>query len=151
LTYPEGKYNLIGMSKLERFGVSMEKELLSKFDRLNREKGYANRSEAIRDLVRNLMVEENARLGSKEVIGTVTIVYSHDIHDLTDTLNHIQHNYHDQIISTVHVHLDEHNCMEVLIVKGKAGNVKEIADRLTTVKGVKHGKLTITTTGKELN
>ena len=129
----------------------MEKDLLSKFDKINKGKGYANRSEAIRDLIRNLIVEENAKLGSKEVIGTVTIVYSHHIHDLSDTLNHIQHHFTHQIISTVHVHLDEHNCMEVLIVKGKAGSIKQIADKLISIKGVRHGKLTITSTGKELN
>jgi CopG family nickel-responsive transcriptional regulator len=138
------------MSKLERFGVSMEQGLLKEFDGIIDDKGYANRSEAIRDLIRNMIVEENTKLGSKEVIGTVTIVYSHDIHDLNDTLNHIQHHFHDQIISTVHVHLDEHNCMEVLIVKGKANNIKQVADKLISIKGVKHGKLTITTTGKEI-
>jgi CopG family transcriptional regulator, nickel-responsive regulator len=138
------------MTKLERFGVSMEKELLVKFDAINKGKGYANRSEAIRDLIRNLLVEENSKLGTKEVIGTITIVYSHHIHDLTDNLNHIQHHFTHQIISTVHVHLDEHNCMEVLIVKGKANDIKAIADKLISTKGVKHGKLTITTTGKEM-
>jgi len=128
----------------------MEKELLSKFDAINKGKGYANRSEAIRDLIRNLLVEEGSKLGAKEVIGTITIVYSHHIHDLNDTLNHIQHHFTHQIISTVHVHLDEHNCMEVLIVKGKARDIKQIADKLTSIKGVKHGKLTITSTGKEI-
>jgi len=138
------------MPGLERFGVSMEQELLKEFDGVIGGKGYANRSEAIRDLIRNLIVDENVKLGSKEVIGTITIVYSHHIHDLNDTLNHIQHNFHDQIISTVHVHLDEHNCMEVLIVKGKASDIKQVADKLISIKGVKHGKLTITSTGKEL-
>jgi CopG family nickel-responsive transcriptional regulator len=138
------------MSKLERFGVSMEQDLVKTFDGIIDKKGYQNRSEAIRDLIRNLIVDENVKLGSKEVIGTITIVYSHHIHDLTDTLNHIQHHFHEQIISTVHVHLDEHNCMEVLIVKGKANDIKQIADKLISTKGVKHGKLTITTTGKEL-
>ena len=138
------------ISQLERFGVSMESELIKGFDKLVDKKGYPNRSEAIRDLVRNLMVEEEAKLGTKEVIGTITIVYSHDTHDLTDTLNHIQHHSHEQIVSTVHVHLDEHNCLEVLIVKGKGEEIKKIADRLISTKGVKHGKLTITTTGKEL-
>jgi CopG family nickel-responsive transcriptional regulator len=139
------------MSQLERFGVSMEKGLINNFDHIIDNKGYPNRSEAIRDLVRNMIVEENARLGSKEVISTITIVYSHDVHDLTDSLNHIQHHFHDLIISTVHVHLDERNCMEVLIVKGKANYIKQIADKLISIKGVKHGKLTITTTGKELD
>ncbi|MFC1559676.1 nickel-responsive transcriptional regulator NikR [Candidatus Margulisiibacteriota bacterium] len=137
-------------SQLERFGVSMESELIESFDKLISKKGYPNRSEAIRDLVRNLMVEEETKLGTKEVIGTITIVYSHHIHDLTDTLNHIQHDFHDQVISTVHVHLDEHNCLEVLIVKGKGKEIKKIADKLISTKGVKHGKLTITTTGKDL-
>jgi CopG family transcriptional regulator, nickel-responsive regulator len=139
------------MATLERFGVSMEKDLLKKFDTVIDGKGYENRSEAIRDLVRNLIVEENVKLGSSEVIGTITIVYSHHIHDLSDSLNHIQHHFTHQIISTVHVHLDEHNCMEVLIVRGKASDIKQISDKLISTKGVKHGKLTFTTTGKELN
>jgi CopG family transcriptional regulator, nickel-responsive regulator len=140
---------LNNMSKLERFGVSMENDLVASFDKVLKKKGYQNRSEAIRDLVRNLLVEEDVKLGSKEVIGTITIVYSHHVHDLSDTLNHIQHDHHALIISTVHVHLDEHNCLEVLIVKGKASEIKTISDRLISIKGVKHGKLTITATGKE--
>ena len=137
-------------SQLERFGVSMESELIESFDKLIDKKGYPNRSEAIRDLIRNLIVEEEAKLGSKEVIGTITLVYDHHVHDLNDKLNDIQHDHHDLITSTTHVHLDHNNCLEVLIVKGSGSKIKKIADQLISTKGVKHGKLTITTTGKEL-
>jgi CopG family transcriptional regulator, nickel-responsive regulator len=137
------------MSKLERFGVSMESELIKNFDKAIKNKGYANRSEAIRDLVRAALVEESSRVGSEDVIGTITIVYSHHIHDLNDTLNHIQHHFHGNIISTVHVHLNEHDCMEVLIVRGRADTIKQVADKLISTKGVRHGKLTVTATGRK--
>lgn len=138
------------MSKIVRFGVSMDSKLLKDFDRLISKKGYANRSEAIRDLVRDSLVMEERELGTKEIVGTITIVYSHDTRELTDVLTDLQHQYFKSIVSTTHVHLDEHNCLEVLIIKGKGSNIKEIADRLIGTKGVKHGKLTLTTTGKDL-
>ena len=138
------------MSKITRFGVAMDDELLKKFDRFISKKGYRNRSEAIRDLVRDNLVEQDWELGSKETVGTVTIVYSHAVHELTDILTELQHHYHSEIISCMHVHLDEHNCLEVLAVKGKPQRIKKIADALISTKGVKHGKLVMTTTGKEL-
>ncbi len=138
------------MSKIVRFGVSMDSKLLKDFDRLISKKGYANRSEAIRDLVRDSLVMEEWELGTKEIVGTITLVFSHDTRELTDILTDLQHQYYKSIVSTTHVHLDEHNCLEVLIIKGKGSNIKEIADRLIGTKGVKHGKLTLTTTGKDL-
>jgi len=138
------------MSKITRFGVAMDDVLLYKFDRLILKKGYRNRSEAIRDLVRDNLVEQDWELGNKETVGTVTIVYSHAVHELTDILTELQHHYHTEIISCMHVHLDEHNCLEVLAVKGKPQRIKKIADALISTKGVKHGKLVMTTTGKEL-
>ena len=136
--------------KVLRFGVSMVPELLDKFDRLIKAKGYTNRSEAVRDLVRDHMVENEWEEAKGEVVGTVTLVYSHHVHDLSDKLNDIQHNYCKTVISTTHIHLDEHNCLEVLILKGKSEEVKLIADRLISTKGVKHGKLAMTSTGKGL-
>jgi len=136
------------MSDLERFGISLPKDLLVKFDKVIKRKGYANRSEAIRDLMREHLVEE-AIEEDKEVVGTVTIVYDHHIRDLSDKLTHIQHDYHKNIVSTTHIHLDHHNCLEVLVVKGKSGKVKGIGEKLISTKGVKHGKLVITATGKE--
>ena len=138
------------MPKITRFGVAMEKTLLDKFDHLILEKGYQNRSEAIRDLIRNNLVEEDWKLGNRETVGTVTIVYSHHVHELADMLTELQHHYHEEIISCMHVHLDAHNCLEVLAVKGEAKRIKKIADRLIAIKGVKHGKLVMTTRGDEL-
>jgi len=138
------------MSKITRFGVAMDDGLLHKFDRLILKKGYHNRSEAIRDLVRNNLVEQDWELGNKETVGTVTIVYSHAVHELTDILTELQHHFHTEIISCMHVHLDAHNCLEVLAVKGRPQRIKKIADALISTKGVKHGKLVMTTTGKEL-
>lgn len=138
------------MAKTVRFGVAMDDDLLGKFDKVIDEKGYENRSEAIRGLVRNLLVEEEWAAGEEETVGTITLVYDHHVHDLQDTLTDLQHNLHEDIISSIHVHLDAHNCLEVLIVKGKSGDIKAAADRLIGTKGVKHGRLTMTTTGKEL-
>lgn len=135
---------------LTRFGVSMRDELLARFDRLIARKGYANRSEAIRDLIRDYLVEEEWQAGEEEVAGTITIVYDHHTNGLSELLNELQHDFHQLIISTVHVHLDHHHCLEVLVVKGRPQEARTVAERLISVKGVKHGKLTITSTGKGL-
>lgn len=134
----------------ERFSVSLPTDLLDKLDQFMQKSSYRNRSEAIRDLIRGLAVEEEWKSGTHEVVGIITLVYSHDSHDLADRLTDIQHSHHKSIISTTHIHLDEHNCLEALVVRGKAKKVKEIADSLISAKGVKHGKLVTTTTGKEL-
>jgi len=136
--------------EIVRFGVSMEKSLLKSFDELISRKGYTNRSEAVRDLIRDRLVEEEWRGGEKEMIGTITLVYNHHTRGLSDTLTDLQHHFHELIISTMHLHLDEENCLEVLAVKGRADKIKAVADKLISVRGVKHGKLTMTTTGKEL-
>lgn len=133
-----------------RFGVSIEDVLLRRFDGLLAGKGYRNRSEAIRDLIRDLLVSEEWEAGTEETAGTITIVYSHDTRELTETLTDLQHRHHAAIVSTMHIHLDGHNCLEVLIVRGRGKEIKEIADRLIGTKGVIHGKLTLTTTGKNI-
>ena len=133
-----------------RFGISLENVLLERFDSLIKQKSYVSRSEAIRDLIRDSLVMEEWESSTAETVGTSTIVYSHDTRELTDTLTDLQHLHHHSIISSMHVHLDEHNCLEVIIVKGKAKDIKAIADRLIGTKGVKHGKLTVTTTGRHL-
>ncbi|HWR57930.1 MAG TPA: nickel-responsive transcriptional regulator NikR [Thermodesulfovibrionales bacterium] len=133
-----------------RFGISLENTLLERFDSLIKRKGYSSRSEAIRDLIRDSLVLEEWESSTVETVGTITIVYSHDTRELTDTLTDLQHLHHNSIISSMHIHLDEHNCLEVIVVKGKAKDIKGIADRLIGTKGVKHGKLTVTTTGKHL-
>ncbi len=133
-----------------RFGVSIEELLSKKFDKLIQRKGYANRSEAIRDLIRDSLVTEEWESSSSRTVGTITIVYSHETRELTDTLTELQHHYYTSIVSAMHVHLDAHNCLEVIVVKGKAKDIKTIADKLIGTKGVKHGKLTATTTGRNL-
>jgi len=138
------------VEEIVRFGVSMEKNLLASFDKLISRKGYANRSEALRDLVRDHLVEEEWKVEKKEMIGTITIVYNHHTRGLSDILIDLQHHFHNLIISTMHLHMDEDNCLEVLVVKGMVDKVKSIADKLISTRGVKHGKLTMTTTGKEL-
>jgi CopG family nickel-responsive transcriptional regulator len=138
------------MGETIRFGISIDDKLLESFDRLIELKGYMNRSEAIRDLIRATLVELRWEGGEEETVGTVTLVYNHHVRDLSDKLTEQQHTHHNQIISTLHIHLDAHNCLEVLVVRGKARDVKKIADELIGVKGVKHGKLVMTTTGEEL-
>ncbi len=139
------------MWELTRFGVSIKDDLLKRFDELIMEKNYVNRSEAIRDLIRDMLVDEENKDENTEVVGTITIVYDHEVHELSDVLTEIQHKALKAIVSTLHIHLDAHNCLEVLVVKGKGKDIRSIADTLIGTKGVKHGKLTITTMGKYLS
>jgi CopG family nickel-responsive transcriptional regulator len=138
------------VSELIRFGVSIDSQLGKKFDALVGRKGYATRSEAIRDMIRDSLVEHEWESEDRETVGTITIVYNHHTRELEHALTDMQHKSFHRIISTLHVHLDAHNCLEVLVVKGKSREIRNIADRLIGAKGVKHGKLTMTTTGKEL-
>jgi CopG family nickel-responsive transcriptional regulator len=138
------------MSSLTRFGVSIDSQLIKNFDALISRKGYATRSEAIRDMIRESLVEQEWESGKHETVGTITIVYNHHTRELEHALTDMQHKSFHQIVSTLHVHLDAHNCLEVLVVKGRSHEIKKIADRLIGTRGVKHGKLTMTTTGKEL-
>jgi CopG family nickel-responsive transcriptional regulator len=135
---------------ITRFGISLDSELLDGFDSLIAKKGYSNRSEAIRDLIRDTIVKEEWEEGKEETAGTITLVYSHETRELSDTLTELQHRYHSLIVSTMHIHLDAHNCLEVLVVKGKGKDIRKIADKLTGTRGVKHGKLTLATTGKHI-
>ena len=130
-----------------RFGVSMEPKLLARFDKASRRAGYSCRSEAIRDLIRRRLAEEELKLGKTEAVGTITLVYDHKQHNLSHKLTHLQHDHCAEIVSTVHIHLDPRNCLEVLVVRGRANRLQRIADKLTTVKGVKHGRLTLTAAG----
>jgi len=132
------------MNNIVRFGVSIDEKLLGKFDSLISDKGYVNRSEAIRDLIRDMIISQEVSKSESEAVGTLTLVYSHEVRELSDRLNDIQHLYFKNIVSAVHIHLDEHNCLEVLILRGKVRLINEIADRLLSVKNVRHAKLTIT-------
>ncbi len=138
------------MSGTTRFGVSINSKLLARFDALIADKGYVNRSEAIRDLIRNALVEQQWADDESEAVGTVSLVYDHHTRDLADKLTEHQHSHHKEIISTLHVHLDAHHCREVVVIKGKARDIKRLADELIGTKGVIHGKLMTTTTGREL-
>jgi CopG family nickel-responsive transcriptional regulator len=138
------------MGELSRIGVAIDSELLKKFDDLISSRGYTNRSEAFRDLIRDELVEKAWEKPDSSVVGTVTLVYDHHVRLLNEKLTAMQHSHFHHILSTLHVHLDHDNCLEVLVVKGKASAVKKIADGLISTKGVKHGRLTITSTGAEL-
>ncbi|EEB33583.1 MULTISPECIES: nickel-responsive transcriptional regulator NikR [Desulfovibrio] len=138
------------MGKLTRFGVSLDEELLEPFDALCAVKGYSNRSEAIRDLIRKALVAEEWQQADGQGAGTLTLVYDHHKNDLARRLTQMQHDEHDIIIATLHVHLDHHNCLEVLILKGEAARVRALADKLISCKGVKHGTFSGTTTGQDL-
>jgi len=138
------------MSGITRFSISMDSKLLERFDYLIIKHGYSNRSEAFRDLVRERLVREEWEEAGTETVGTITIVYDHHKHDLTENLIEHQHQHHKSIISTMHIHLDNHNCLEVMAVKGMAKEIRKIADELISTKGVKHGKLVMTSTGRNL-
>ena len=139
------------MGKLVRFGVAMDEELLARFDELVARRGTAtNRSEAVRDLVRETLVEEQWEALDEEIVGTITMVFDHHANDLAEKLDSLQHAHHDKVISSMHVHLDAHNCLEVIVVRGESGAIRAIAETLLGTKGVKHGKLVTTTTGHHL-
>ena len=133
-----------------RFSASLPPQLLRDLDQMTTEKGYSNRSLAIADMIRDHLVEHRQKFGNEEIAGTITLVYDHHKQHVQATLTDIQHDHHEVIISTLHVHLDHHNCLEVLVVRGPAAQIRKIADELVAAKGVKHGKLTVTTTGKDL-
>ncbi len=139
------------MGKTIRFGVSLDSDLLDKFDALCDERCYQTRSEAIRDLIRNTLVQQEWEDTEREIAGTLTLVYDHHKSDLSQRLTAIQHDMHDMIISSLHVHLDHDNCLEVLVLKGPGQHVRTLAQRLLSIKGVKHGKLSLTTTGQDLS
>ena len=138
------------MSETIRFGISIDARLLERFDALIGDKGYVNRSEAIRDLIRNALVEEEWAREDDDAVGTVSLVFDHHTRDLSDKLTEHQHSHHREIVSALHVHLDAHHCLEVVVLKGRARDIRRLADELIGTKGVKHGKLMTTTTGKGL-
>ncbi len=129
---------------IARFGVSVPKELLKEFDEKIEEKMYANRSEAIRDLIRDFIVESKWEDPEEDVYGSLTLVFDHEKRGISDRLTEMQHRSHDMIVSTMHIHLDHNNCMELMAIRGKPAEVQRIADSLISTKGVKHGKLVIT-------
>ncbi|HWR37382.1 MAG TPA: nickel-responsive transcriptional regulator NikR [Clostridia bacterium] len=137
------------MAELVRTGVSIEQDLLEEFDRLIDKRGYSNRSEALRDLVREALVAEQVS-DNLPVVATLSMIYDHNRPDLARKITDAQHHHHGNILATTHVHLDERNCLEVVLMKGRAGEIKHIADHMLALRGVKHGKLVLTSTGKGL-
>jgi CopG family nickel-responsive transcriptional regulator len=138
------------VADLCRIGVAINDDLLEEFDKLIGKRGYTNRSEAFRDLIRNELVQEVWETSDAVVFGTVTLVYDHHVRMLTEKLTELQHQFHSSILSSMHVHLDHDNCLEVILVKGKAPVVQKLANALIATKGVKHGRFTATTSGGDL-
>ncbi len=135
--------------ELERIGVAIDRSLLDKFDELIARRGYANRSEAFRDLIRAELVGDTASQPHGLVTGTITLLYDHHVRMVGEKLTALQHHYHRQILSTLHLHLDHDNCLEVIVVKGEAAGVRQLADKLIAERGVKHGRLVLSGTGPE--
>jgi CopG family nickel-responsive transcriptional regulator len=132
------------MEKITRFGVSIEPDLLKKFDKVIKKKGYTNRSEAIRDIIRENLIAETTEDPNSEAIGTLTMIYDHHAGNLTNRLLDLQHHHHKEILTTTHIHVDHDNCLEVLVLKGKTRNIQKLADNIKSLKGIKHGELVIT-------
>lgn len=139
------------MSKLVRFGVSLDEALLNQFDPFIDRLGYKSRSEAIRDLIRERLVAEEWKADKTPAMGVLSLVYSHEVRELSKKLTDIQHHHLGIILSSTHIHMDEHNCLEVIILKGSGKEIQEVAGLLLSAKGVKHGKLIMTTTGSRLD
>ncbi len=150
MTGDEVWLNFKGMERVIRFSISLEAELSKQFDQWMKKNGYENRSEAIRDLIRDKLVEEEWKDEKKEVVAVLSLVFDHESRELPEILTSIQHGYYHLILSSTHVHLDKHNCLEAIILKGKAGEIKKVANKLLSQRRVKHGRLIFTTTGKDI-
>ena len=137
------------MSSITRFGISLDKGLLEKFDKLIESKSYTNRSEAFRDLIREDLVKTEWKK-NKEIVGAITLIYDHHKRELVNKLMDIQHDFGGIIISSQHIHLDHNNCLEIIAVKGFSKEAQKLADSLKSVKGVRHGTLSMSTTGKDI-
>jgi CopG family transcriptional regulator, nickel-responsive regulator len=131
------------MSQLSRVGVSLDSDLLDRFDKFIAEKGYESRSEAFRDLIRDRLVGTAVVATQAPVVGTVTLIYDHHTRLLPEKLADLQHEHHEVVISTLHAHLDHHTCLEVVLLRGKSRDVQQLADKLISTKGVRHGRLVI--------
>jgi CopG family nickel-responsive transcriptional regulator len=138
------------MGVLSRIGIALDLELLKRFDRSIQQRGYTNRSEAFRDLIRDRLVTEQTAAPEATVVGTVTLIYDHHAHGVTEKLTEAQHEHHELVVSTSHAHLDHDSCLEVLIVHGKSAQVAQFADMLIGLKGVQHGRLVMTVPAHEI-
>lgn len=134
---------ILEKNKLTRFGVSMDEKLLTDFDQIIQDKGYQNRSEAVRDLVRDAILQHHATNDSEIVAGTIMLFYNHHQNQLVNEMLAIQHDHHDSVLATTHLHIDPNNCLELIVVKGVASELRTLSDQLITLKGVFYGKLTV--------
>jgi CopG family nickel-responsive transcriptional regulator len=132
------------MERITRFGVSIDPNLLQKFDKIIKKRGYTNRSEAIRDMIRENIITQKIENSNADAIGTLTMIYDHHSGNITNKLLDVQHQHHREILTTTHIHVDHDNCLEVLVLKGKSGNIKKLADHIKSLKGITHGELVIT-------
>ena len=135
------------MSTLARIGVALDSELLKQFDAYLERRKYGNRSEGFRDLIRDALIGEKTDDPSQPSVGTLTLVYDHHTRSLSEKLTAMQHDHTELVISTLHVHLDHHNCLEVLVLRGPAGKIRQLAEGIIATKGVQHGQLTMTAAG----
>ena len=135
---------------LSRFSIAVEEDLLSRFDSLSREEGYTNRSEAIRDLIRDALVRREWESDTSVTVGLIILVYDHHTHGLMEKLTDIQHHTHTLVVSSMHTHLDEKNCLEIIITRGIARDIRDLAGKLISIRGVKHGRLVGSTSGKNI-
>jgi len=138
------------MGALKRLSISIPKELSAAFDKRSKRKGYGNRSEAIRDLIRDELVKEEWSDPKAHVAATLTLVYDHHTRTLTDRITEVQHDAGELIVSALHVHLDHHNCLEVVVLRGAAKDVQALGDSLASIRGIKHAQLTLATEGKSI-
>jgi CopG family nickel-responsive transcriptional regulator len=142
LEWDKGGFN-VQDSTLKRFGVSMENHLLQKFDDLVKQRGYENRSEAVRDLVRDALIQQSWEGNEQIVAGTILLFYNHHQRNLLEEMTTIQHSVHDLILATTHFHIDHHSCLEIIVVKGKGKDIQQLSNKLTSLKGVEYGKFTV--------
>jgi CopG family nickel-responsive transcriptional regulator len=136
------------MPDLARIGVAIPADLLESFDKQIERRGYQNRSEAFRDLIRDSLIRETVSAPNAQAVGTLTLIYDHHTRQISDKLTDFQHDHHHQIVSTIHVHLDHHACLEVLLLKGKAKDLQIMADKIISMPGIQHGRLMLTVAGK---
>jgi len=135
---------------VERIGISLDSKLLKQFDRLIRSKGYTNRSEAVRDLIREKLIEQEWTAPDKETVAALFLVYEHHTMNLTERLTRAEHKVYHYIVSTMHVHMDHDNCLEIIILRGPGREIKKLADRIISLRGVKQGRFIPGTTGKQI-
>ncbi len=136
---------------IKRFSISLDEKLLTKFDNFISRRQYVNRSEAIRDMIRKSFVRAEWENIDKEVIGVISLVYDHHQPQLQERVTDLQHKYHHNIISTTHIHMDHHNCLEVIIIRGKSPEVQKLAEKLNAIRGVKDTHLAMSSTGEALD